>query len=206
MIGEPSADAAASVAPTSASWSVDRLAAPTGDLAPNRPATTSAASPGATRREWAACGLNPVRRGVSSIRVAPSLTTACRSRRNNAPNSSLGSGPSSTIVPPGVHAWSMVDRGRPSTTSAGRPSPNWASTWSVPSTPLANLAQAYCDSLVIRAPPNTAIRPAGAANRAAAATSRASFQGAATSKSPSGVRLPNPSPRNIGEVRRSGWS
>ena len=39
-------------------------------------------------------------------------------------------------------AWSMVARGRPSTTSAGRPSPSWASTESVPRTPLANLAQA----------------------------------------------------------------
>ena len=32
--------------------------------------------------------------------------------------------------------------GRPSTTSAGSPSPSWASTWSVPMTPLASLAQA----------------------------------------------------------------
>ena len=39
-------------------------------------------------------------------------------------------------------AWSMVARGRPRTTSAGRPSPSWASTESVPSTPLASLAQA----------------------------------------------------------------
>ena len=37
---------------------------------------------------------------------------------------------------------SMVARGRPSTVSAGRPSPSWASTLSVPITPLASLAQA----------------------------------------------------------------
>ena len=40
------------------------------------------------------------------------------------------------------HASSMVARGRPRTSSAGRPSPSWASTESVPSTPLASLAQA----------------------------------------------------------------
>ncbi len=37
---------------------------------------------------------------------------------------------------------SMVARGSPTTTSAGSPSPTWASTESVPTTPLANLAQA----------------------------------------------------------------
>ena len=40
------------------------------------------------------------------------------------------------------HASSMVAWGTPSTSSAGRPSPSWESTLSVPITPLASLAQA----------------------------------------------------------------
>ncbi len=44
----------------------------------------------------------------------------------------LGSAPTHSTVPPGAQSSSMVARGRPSTTSAGRPSPIWASTLSVP--------------------------------------------------------------------------
>ena len=54
----------------------------------------------------------------------------------------------------------MVARGRPSTASAGRPSPSWASTLSDPIRPLASLTQAYWSSLVSRAPPMTA-KPSG---------------------------------------------
>ena len=41
-------------------------------FSPNRLRTTAGASPGRTRRECAAWSLSPVRRGVSSMSVAPS--------------------------------------------------------------------------------------------------------------------------------------
>ena len=108
-----------------------------------RARTSSPASPGrgcseavGERAEARCCG------ATTSTMVTPSFTAAWRRRRNRTGSSSFGSGPSSSTVPPGAQTWSMVARGRPSTTSAGRPSPSWASTLSVPSTPLASLAQA----------------------------------------------------------------
>ena len=50
--------------------------------------------------------------------------------------------PASVINSGAAAAASMVARGRLRTRSAGRPSPSWASTESVPMTPLASLAQA----------------------------------------------------------------
>ena len=56
----------------------------------------------------------------------------------------------------------MVALGSPRTTAGSRPSPSWASTLSVPITPLASLAHMYWASLVSRAPPSTATRSGGA--------------------------------------------
>ena len=155
---------------------------------PHMVATAAGAAPGGTRMEWAACPLSPVVWGVSSMRVQPSWTTAWRNRRYRVPSSSLGSGPSSTMIPPGVQASSMVARGRPSTTWAGRPSANWASTWSVPITPLASRAHAYCASLVSRAPPRTATRSGSAAPSAVTHSSMASDHEARTDPVPLSCR------------------
>ena len=73
--------AAVSIAPAVASASADLPPRADGDPVPNMAATTSAAPPGSTRSEWAAWSVSPVRRGVSSIRVASSWTTAWRRRR-----------------------------------------------------------------------------------------------------------------------------
>ena len=68
----------------------------------------------------------------------------------------------------------MVALPSPSTTAGSRPSPSWASTLSVPITPLASLAHMYWASLVSRAPPSTATRSGSAAPRAWATRSMAS--------------------------------
>ena len=91
-------------------------------------------------------------------------------------------------MPPGRQASSMVARGRPSTASAGRPSPIWASMLSDPIRPLVSLTQAYWSSLVSRAPPMTA-KPSGPLrsrpSRTAVVTRRsASFQVAGFSEQP----------------------
>ena len=104
--------------------------------------TTSPAAPGRWSSVAVARSETDVRWVASSTTFTPSRVTAWRRRRKSTGSSSFRSGPSSSTVPPGAHTSSMVARGRPSTTSAGRPSPSWASTWSVPSTPLASLAQA----------------------------------------------------------------
>ncbi len=79
--------------------------------------------------------------GDSSTSESPPSTMAERSRRKRMGSSSRMS-PERTTTVSAAAAWSMVARGSPTTRSAGSPSPNWASTESVPSTPLANLDQA----------------------------------------------------------------
>ena len=81
------------------------------------------------------------------------LSAASRRRRNSTGSSSFRSGPSRMIVEAAA-ASSMVARGSPST-SAGSPSPNWASRYSTPSAS-ASCAQANASSFDPRAPPSTA--------------------------------------------------
>lgn len=105
-------------------------------------ATSSWTAPGVLRSEWQARSVSDVAVGDSSITVARWRVTASRMRRNSTGSSSFGSDPMTRRVPPAVQASSMVAGGSAATTSAGRPSPSWASTESVPITPLASLAQA----------------------------------------------------------------
>ena len=96
----------------------------------------------------------------------PSSSAARRTRRYRTGSSSLRSSPSTTIAAArvaGRRSWRGAGRARP---RPGRPSPSWASTLSVPSTPLAKRAHTYASSLVPRAPPSTAI-DAGAVRRRA---------------------------------------
>ena len=95
-----------------------------------------------------------------------------------------------------AQASSMVARGRPSTSSAGRPSPSWASTESVPMTPLASLAQAY--ALVGQAgAADQATAPGPPASRAAPSPAAA-----AASASPQLTATSSPSLRTSGSIRR----
>ena len=68
-------------APTACASSIATLPIGAVPPSPNMARTTSAASPGRTRNEWVANGVRPVDRGDSSTSVAPSWTTAWRSRR-----------------------------------------------------------------------------------------------------------------------------
>ncbi len=101
----------------------------------------SGASPGRMARLAAASGVREVGTGVISTSARSAPTTASRRRRKRTGNSSRKS-PANVTRSSARHASSMVARGRPSTRSAGSPSPSWASTESVPTTPLASLAQA----------------------------------------------------------------
>ncbi len=117
--------------------------APSAVLAASSPQSaraTTGASPGRMPSDATDNAVNAVGVGVNSIKVvAP--TTASRRRRKSTGSSSRRS-PASVMRTGAAHAASIVARGRPRTKSAGRPSPNWASTESVPRMPLANLAQA----------------------------------------------------------------
>ena len=104
--------------------------------------TSSLTAPGVERSEWVAISVSEVTRGESSTTVARLRVTASRMRRKSTASSSLGSDPITRRVPPAAQASSMVALGSPAISEAGRPSPNWASTLSVPMTPLASLAQA----------------------------------------------------------------
>ena len=107
---------------------------------PVRALATSGASPGRMARVASANGVSAV--GVGAISMSFGLPfNASRSRRKRTGSSSRRS-PVSVMSSGADAAWSMVARGSPSTRSAGRPSPSWASTESVPITPLASLAQA----------------------------------------------------------------
>ena len=85
-------------------------------------------------------------------------SAAAFKRRKRTGNSSLTSGPIIKTTSP-AQASSIVAPGKVSTTAGSTPSPSWASTLSVPTTPLANLAHAYASSFVPRAPPSTATEP-----------------------------------------------
>ena len=85
--------------------------------------------------------LSAVARGEISTNDVSPASTAPRKRRKSTGSSSRRS-PVRVTTQRAAQASSMVARGRPRTTSAGSPSPSWASTWSVPITPLASLAQA----------------------------------------------------------------
>jgi len=135
--------------------------------------------------------------------VAPSWTTAWRRRRYSEPSSSLGSPPINTMVPPLAHASAIVVRGNAQTMSAGRPSPSWASTLSVPSTDLASLVQAYWASFVSRAPPMMPTAAGPASCSASVTRESASDQLEPTSSLPSASALPRPSPRTKGAVTRA---
>ncbi len=94
-------------------------------------------------------------------------------------------------------ASAIVARGR-ARTSAGSPSPSWASMLAVPSTSRASLAQAKASSLVPRAPPMMPM-PAGpsvssALRNSAAASSSAADHDVSSSWAPS---------RTAGLARRS---
>ena len=157
-----------------------------------RRSAATPASPGATWRSIDA-GLNVEPTVEKSMTGTPSSTAALRTRRCRTGNSSLRSGPTSTIA--AARSQSAISaRGRPSTTSAGSPSASWASTWSVPITPFASRAHAYASSLLPRAPPSTAIAPGPCSER-----TRSSV--AATESSASGHGVSTRSPRHAPTAR-----
>ena len=86
-------------------------------------------------------------------------------------------------MPPWAHTSSIVAAGSETTVSAGRPSPSWQSTLSVPMTPLASFAHAYAASLVRRAPPSTPMAPGSAFESASPAAAKASDHDAPISSS-----------------------
>ena len=110
--------------------------------APPPSASTSSArpspcSPGSVADRRVAYGVRPWSRGARSTSGTPSSTAARLTRRYRTGSSSLRSSAEQHDRRGAVAGRRSSRSGRPSTTSAGRPSPSWASTLSVPITPLA---------------------------------------------------------------------
>ena len=145
------ADSAIDARPTTATTDPSRSCLPSGSSPSKRASRVLAASPDRQRMERCAYAPAPVAVGpISMTLVLPLVAT--RSRRCRIASSSLRSGPTIRTVS-ASHASLIVAGGRPNTTSAGMPSPNWASTLSVPTTVRANFAQTYASSLVSCDPP-----------------------------------------------------
>ena len=111
------------------------------EVRPTRPRASDTLSPGGSGARRPRHPRARSARASSSTICRPSLAAAARSRRCRTGRSSRRS-PASTTTALALQASSIVARGSEQTSSAGRPSPSWASRLSVPMTLRASLDQA----------------------------------------------------------------